>query len=529
MAGGKETPRQKMIGMMYLVLLALLALQVSGAVLDKFFFMNLSLENSVEQTNLNNSQTVQKIQKQVKESGDREDDVKVLSTATTVRNRTNSLLEEMNGLKEEIIKITGGRDPESGAPAGLKDEETLANLMIVQKKGEELKNKLNQYVTFLNSTAGTKVTPIAYDGKDHPVFKDNPNQNKKDFAALNFANTPMVAGLATITQFETEVLAREQEALDALAAKVGAQDVKFDKIVPMVNAESNVVAAGTKYEAEMFIAASSSGMKPDMFVNGKAIPVNADGRGKVEFTATGGNYDKEGLIKKSFDAEIKVKLPGGREESYPQKIDYFVAKPVIQIQSASVQALYLQCGNQLNVQVPALGNQYNPNFSASGASVIEGKKKGEVTVVPTAANVTLNVSSGGNAIGSEKFGVRRVPKPEIIPTSGGREVNQKQGVSASALRSLTMQAEADESFKQFLPNDARFRVTEYTVTLARGNRPVAPPMTVKGPNANLSQFVSKAKPGDRYVIEVTDVKRMNFRDQVIDVPMGTKTFTIPLN
>jgi hypothetical protein len=92
-----------------------------------------------------------------------------------------------------------------------------------------------------------------------------------------------------------------------------------------------------------------------------------------------------------------------------------------------------------------------------------------------------------------------------------------------------MQAESDESFKQFLPKDARFRVTEYTVTLARGSRPVAPPMTVNGPNANLSSLVSKAKPGDRYVIEVNKVQRMNFRDNVIDVPMGSKTFTIPLN
>ena len=151
-----------------------------------------------------------------------------------------------------------------------------------------------------------------------------------------------------------------------------------------------------------------------------------------------------------------------------------------------------------------------------------------VTVVPNAANVTLSVSNNGTPIGSEKFGVRRVPKPELVPYSGNKPLDLKTGVPASSIRSLTMRAVADESFAQFLPKDAQFRVAEYTVYLARGNRPVDQ-AKANGPDVDLRGFASKAKAGDRIVIEVSKVQRMNFRKEIIDVPMGTPIFSVQLN
>lgn len=527
MAGGKETPRQKMIGMMYLVLTALLALQVSNTVLEKFIFINRSLENTVNESTSSNTGIVARIQKQVTDAGDRKADVAVLDKAREIRERTKKVISELNDIKATLVAETGGVDPEDGVtPLNINDEEVMANMMVVKGRGEELKETLNSYAAFLEQKSGVKIDPIAYSGAEHPLFSNDPNQKRKSFAELNFAQTPLVAGLATITQYETEVLMREQAALDQLARSVGAEDVKFDKIVPMVRPDAKVVAAGTKYVAQMFIAASSSNIDPDMFVNGKKIPVEG-GFGKVEFPATASSYDAEGLSKQTYKAEIKVTLPGGRDTVYTETHEYFVAKPVIQVQSASVQALYLQCGNELNVQVPALGNNYQPNFSADGATVLEGNKRGVVTVVPNAKNVKLNVSSGGTFIGSENFGVRLVPKPDIIPTDGARELDQRQGIKAAQLGRLVMRADADASFKEFLPKDARFRVTSYTVYLARGNRPVQT-QKVSGPEVNLRQWANTAKGGDRLVIEVTEVKRMNFRDQVMDVSMGTKTFTIPI-
>ena len=526
MAGGKETPRQRMIGMMYLVLTALLALNVTKTVLERFVFINESLERSVLEAKSANDGTVMRINTAVSESGNRAADVEILTIAKEVREKTNQIIGEMDEIKAELIETTGGLN-DSGTPVGIDNEEKVANLMVNQKKGLELKDKLNEYAAFLSQVTGEEFKPLALDAAEHPAFMDNPNQNKKPFSELYFAQTPMSASLATITQMQTELIGYETQALNSLARKVGAADLKFDNIVAMVRAESKVVAAGTKYEADMFIAASSSAVTPTMKLNGNSIPVEG-GMGKVEFVATADSYDNDGMARKTYTAEITIDTPGGGDTTYTNTIEYFVAKPVIQIQSASVSALYLNCGNELNVQVPALGSAYSPSFSATGASAIEGSQKGLVTVVPTAAEVKLNVSSNGNFIGAETFRVRRIPLPTIKALSGGRELNLKSGVSAPGPRSLEIKAIPDQSFAEFLPKDARYRVSQWEVTLARGSRPVKTER-VTAEQINLSSFAALARPGDRIVIEVKQVQRMNFRGNVENVNIGTEIIQIPLN
>ena len=147
-------------------------------------------------------------------------------------------------------------------------------------KAYQLKSKLNDFVGKVNSylPASMKQGSIGLDGKEDPNTKNNPEQNRKDFGELNFANTPVPAALAVLSQKQSEVRRIEGEALKYLASQVGAQDIKFDKILAMISAESNVVVAGTKFKGEMFIAASSSSLTPRMTLNGASLPVR-DGKG----------------------------------------------------------------------------------------------------------------------------------------------------------------------------------------------------------------------------------------------------------
>ena len=525
MAGGKESPRQRMINMMYLVLTSLLALQVSNTVLQRFIFIDQSLEQAATNNTTKNGNTVQRMQAAVEESGNRAQDVSVLKKADEVRKKTKEVVSILDNYKEQFVQITGGID-EDNQYRGIKNEEKIAELMVRNQKGDGLKEELNGYTKFLADVTGSSFDPIAYDGKDHPTFKNDPNQNKKPFSELNFQNTPMVAALATLSQFKNEVLSRETKALDELARQVGAADVKFDRIVPMVKPKSEVVAAGTMYEADLFIAASSSAITPTMTVNGKEIPVEG-GMGKVKIPASASSFDKEGMAEMSFDAAISIKQ-GGIDTTYKQKITYFVTKPVIQVQSASVSALFLNCGNELVVNVPQLGSSYNPSFNVKGGDAIKGSKAGEVTIIPTSTKVDMGVSSNGNFIGSESFPVKRIPKPEIrVYGPGGKEVNMLQGEDLSRLRAIEVKAVPDESFQQFLPKDARYKVIDADIILARGSRPIAK-TDLRDQKANLNSFVSQGKPGDRIVIEVKKVQRMNFRNQVEDVNIGSAVFSINL-
>ena len=149
MAGAKETPRQKMIGMMYLVLTALLALNVSNTVLEKFLFMNRTMEKTVDDGESKNNGTVGRIEAQVEESGKRAKDIAVLKTAQEVRTETTKVLSELDELKKMLIKETGDYEEDGITPKGIKNMEKIAQLMIKKKEGKKLQDLLNGYTSFL--------------------------------------------------------------------------------------------------------------------------------------------------------------------------------------------------------------------------------------------------------------------------------------------------------------------------------------------------------------------------------------------
>jgi gliding motility-associated protein GldM len=524
MAGGKETPRQKMIGMMYLVLTALLALQVNSAILLKFKFIDDSLLSVNDKTSVAADGTIKGIQAAVVKNQNQARDKAVLAQSEEIRQKTKDVVSYLRGVREQLLKATENTSTEITNMSG---EDKVAITMLGGKKNgiayTTMKPKLNEYAQYMKQFL-PDATPLALDGKeDNRVTKD---QRTKNFAELNFENTPVVAALATISQKETEILKMEADALQKQAEKVGAKTIVFDKIGAFASAESNTVAAGTKYKAELFLTASATSISPRMTLNGSPLSVGPDGKGKVEFTARPGGFDASGNAKASWTGTIRFNQ-NGRDTTFTVKVPYTVTKPVMQIQSASVQALYLKCGNKLNVSVPALGAQYKPGFSASGASVLPGAKLGDVTLVPNSREVTLNVSSGGNAIGSQTFQVRPIPRPDIKCFVGGREANEKQGTPGTAVRSMTLRAIPDAGFATFLPDDARYRVSRYEVTLVRGKRPAIPTRTINGPEANLSDVVNAYREGDRLYVEVKDVQRLNFQNNVEAVSVS-KQFNVPL-
>lgn len=536
MAGGKETPRQKMIGMMYLVLTALLALQVQSAVILKFKFIDDSLLNVNDKTSMSADGTIKGIQAAVIKNQNQSKDKAVLAESEEIRQKTKETIAYLREVRDKLV-VAGGNPKGATEYKDINAEDIVATTMIGSgdKKnglGYPLKTKLNEFSSYIQKfVPGTTVSALALDGKEDVRVtgaKDEhtKEQRSKDFAQLNFESTPLAAALATLSQKETEVLKLEADALSAQAQKVGAKTIVFDKIGAFASAESNTVAAGTKYKAELFLTASASSISPKMTLNGSPLAVGPDGHGKVEFTARPGSFDASGNAKANWTGTIRFNQ-NGRDTTFKVLVPYTITKPVMQIQSASVQALYFKCGNKLTVNVPALGAQYKPGFSASGASVITGSKLGDVTLVPNSKEVTLSVSSGGNAIGSQTFQVRPIPKPTIEAYAGSRQVNEKQGTPGTALRTLNLRAIPDAGFATFLPDDAKFRVSRYEVTLVRGRRPAIPTKPVNGPTADLSDVVNAYREGDRLYIEVKEVQRQNFQGNVEPVNVS-KQFNIPL-
>jgi gliding motility-associated protein GldM len=278
MAGGNETPRQKMIGMMYLVLTALLALNVSTTVLDKFAFINQSLEQANGETSTRNSQTLSGMTKSVEEKGNRKEDLEVISAAEQLRLRTQELLASLEESKETFVTITGGysegKDGDRMHIEGKTNYDKVGHYMMPKEdggdgNGEPMQELLNGYTEFVkdllkkNGAEDKDVErfhKLARDANEDDYWKNDPNQRGKKWSQLNFHDSPTHAALATVSEFQANVLGFETAALDYLKKRVGLKDLTFDEIKPVVMPESRYVAAGTKYVAEMFIAASASGL-----------------------------------------------------------------------------------------------------------------------------------------------------------------------------------------------------------------------------------------------------------------------------
>lgn len=521
MAGTKETPRQKMIGMMYLVLTALLALQVTSAILEKFVLLNNSLEQSTVAANKVNQSTIDNIRATVEKSGNRATDLAIVKQAEELRKATSDIISQIDGLKERIITEAGGGTDEAGSIKNLNEEEKVAQIMVGDNHNGEaykLKKQLDDYVNGLSKYTTAKYTSLALDGKDDPITSKSPEQRLKDFGELNFAQTPVPAALAVLSQRQTDLRRIEGDVLDVLASKVGAQDVKFDKIIAMLSMDSKVVVAGTKFKGQMFLAASSSGIQPRMSLNGAPVRMQ-DGQGIVEFTAQGGTYDKNGLARRVLSGSIEYQTPAGLK-SVPLSAEYFVAKPSYQIETGTLPPLYLGCANKLSIQSPQLGALWNPNFTADGAAVIQSGEKGKITVVPSSANVSLNVNNAGSLLGTEHFRVNKVPRPTLEIFVGGIRANDPKGVPVASARSVKIQAVADPSFAAFSPDDAKFRATGATISLVRGTRRVKFTQVAAG-GGSIAELAAEAQPGDRLVIQVDGVQRQNFRGEISDVPMGS--------
>lgn len=536
MAGTKETPRQRMIGMMYLVLTALLALQVSNQILQKFVLLNDGMERTSKNFILKNNSTVESIKGTIEEQGNKEVDVPKKAAADKIRTTTKDIYDYLEALKQDLIVQSNAKDDEGNfVNASLKNTEITGNLFANNGKGQEMKERLNEYpnqISEILTSVGIdrRFETIAKDASEIELFSHDREVRNKDFVALNFMKSPVGAVMALISQYQNEVLNIESESLSEIANTIGTFFFKADVTKAKIAASSNVVAAGTKFEADMFIASSSSTSLPTMTIDGNSVPVDAEGFGKIEFTASpASSYDDRGLSERVIKGEIVTNV-GGEDKVLPVEYSYFVAQPVIKVSSEVVQQLYADCANELLIEVPALGNSYSPDFSVTNGQSIKGNKPGELTVIPAASGkVNIGVSSGGNKIGTVDYDIKPVPAPTIVVVgSSGAELDLSRAQDINSLRSIKVIAKAEPTFARTMAKDANFDVTGGQLRLIRNDVPRGDAINItNGSSLAISSLLAGAKAGDDIVIEVRGVTRTNFRGNKIPSDI-TQVIRIPV-
>ncbi len=523
MAGEKLSPRQQMIGLMYLVLMAMLALQVSSTIMDKFIFLNSALETSLTTAKKASDNALEALKKDVEKNGSSRDGVARVKRAEKLKEETATILGYIERLKKELgNKAGGGYDKKTGALKNPKEESKVEELMIgpnKDKKGYDLKKKLDAYVKWLydqhKEFFDKPFDPIAEGNENNPIYQYDPVQKGKDFAEANFGHTPVVAALAVLTQKQSVILNYEAQVLKKLGAGDLSADLKFDRVEAGVSVEANTVAPGDEYKAKLFIAASATNANPRMTYNGSPVTVT-DGKGEVKFKVSdpGAGAYKDGRAKGRWKGTITFKNRG-KDTTFNIDQEYTIVQPVLLVNSATINPLYRNCANPLVTSVPALGASYSPSYQVTNGSAVPGSQKGYVTVFPGAgAKTKLTVSSGGTLIGNKSFDVLPVPPPTVeLANRGGVKINIERPVPPATLQII---ARPDANFKKALPKEATYRVTQLEVTTFRGGGSTGT-KKINGGQLNLRSL--RTRRGDGVTVKVLGVQRVNSRGQIESAPV----------
>ena len=328
MAHGKETPRQKMIGMMYLVLTAMLALNVSKEVLDAFTLVDGGLTTTIQNFAAKNDGLYSKFNLAFEQNPEKVGDWK--TKAEELKTRSDELYEFMNECKVEIVSIKDEDAVHEGgvhlADVKVKDNTNFpAEIMMVNKKGADLKQRIEEYREFLLSMIEDKEK---YNGAVSAIEGILSTEVPEDFhrkakrgitptwESTYFEHLPLASVITLLSKMQGDVRNTEAEMLNFLLGQVDAGDFKMNVIMPVVIPNSNYVFTGQEYRAQVFLAAYDSTNVPEVELENGTILETEGGMGIYSTTYNsigtrkwGGtiSIEQDGQVtSKAFTAEFEV-------------------------------------------------------------------------------------------------------------------------------------------------------------------------------------------------------------------------------
>ncbi len=550
MAGAKETPRQKMIGMMYLVLTALLALNVSADILDAFAIVNdglektnASVENKIEDYynifELQYSRQPEKAQvywdkaNEIRVKTDEiinfiEKEIKVPLVLET-ENITEEQLLNSKDPKKALLRNTEKISDANRRVfyefelknIGAKDKyDAATNFMINNGNATILKNKIQEYRSFVVNTvedAGLSnyskyvglLTDVDHNGKKI-IYTDNDGQ-ELSWENKNFEHIILTAEIAILNKIVGEIQTTEYDAITALFKQIGSSDFKFESVQARVIQKSDFIIKGQNYEAEIFIAAADTSkafdvkyfMGTDDYNKAKGEPVKLNSKeGKVIL-----NFPTTTVGMHKYAGRIEIPRPDGTMALYDFNESFQVVAPSATVAPTKMMVMYEELQNPISVSAPGITSD-DIMINVEGGKYTKDKNDGDyfVEVNKGAKIVKVKVSAKDDKgkivdLGTQEFRVKKVPDPvvKIGDITGGK-------VEKEVLLSIgrVMAVMKDFDFEGF-----NYVVDSYTVSTYRGT------------------FIDKNNKGPKFSNEVIELisnaqtgQRIQFQDICVKSPKG---------
>jgi gliding motility-associated protein GldM len=435
-----ETPRQKMINMMYIVLTAMLALNVAAQVLEAFRVVDASLMQTLEAVDMQNAQIYSSFEQAYIENPKKVEEWK--KKADAVRDKSEEIITYVSLLKDEVIHYSGSEPVNEDNPMHDEgfyhvtvDGDTIqadkqddlngpSELMITQERAKELKQKIVDYRNFLVSQIDDedvelKQTILSELDTSDPLKRSKDEAGSKSWESEYFEDKPLVAVITLLSKIQIDVKNSEANLAKYLYSEIDAGSFKFNRLGARVIANSNVVLQGDEYVAEVFLAAEDTTQQPEIFINNRAVEVK-DGKAIYR-----GSTNTPGVFK--WSGLIKYKTPGGIIKSYPFEQEYQVSKPTVTMSASKMNVFYKGLKNPFEVGGGAIPNENldvdmtnGKVTKVGGAYVIEPEQLDELGK-RTKVSVYANIGGTRRLIGTTDWRVKQVPDPvaQVNQTSGG--------------------------------------------------------------------------------------------------------------
>jgi gliding motility-associated protein GldM len=479
MSGAKncpETPRQKMIGMMYLVLTAMLALNVSTDILNGFTLVDNSLHSSIAASDTRNAKLYHDFQAA---NADNPEKTQIwFDKANEVRLRADSLYNYIQDFKEQIAILADGKKAVAARKAAGEDPtlhidgnsnlDVTGQYAIVQGNGAILKEVVAYYRDYASGLAEDDAE-LRHSIQATLATERGYNSHEKDscdWEVAIFDGMPVGASITILTKMQNDVRATESQLIQYLMDRTDAGDLRVNKLQAYVIPNSNYVIRGGKYSAQIILAAVDSTQRPEYYVEGQRI----NDHGIYEVAASGVGVKK-------YSGWIAYQDPStGEMQSLPFHSEYSVGEPAVTISNTDLNIMYRGYENKFSISVPGVAND-KVRINVSGATV---RQQGALWIIKpgdNAKNVTISVTAELDGrmqpMGSREYRVKALPKPGAYFKSGENEYSDGN-ISRGAL--LNNSATVIASYGPDGLLDLPFQITSFkvningTLTEARGNK-----------------------------------------------------------
>lgn len=490
MAGGKLTPRQKMINLMYLVFIAMLALNMSKEVLSAFGMMNEKFEATNETSILTNDQMLAALDAKASEA--KGDFIGAALTAHKVEAATKKFYDFVATAKAEVLK---GVEPEDGKlPYEEMDKaDNLNNSWFastgLSPRGKSVMAAIETYKAEMSAALGTETKYASVLNQVNNAFNLSDVANKDGikvkFLEYHFQGFPAIASLAKLSAWQSDAKKAESDVISAALGKAAMSEASYSKFEAIVVLDKNAYFQGEKVTGKVVLGKYDPNAKfsdfkgPGKLENGQAVlSMVAGGVGEQKI---GGSFNF---------------MENGKPINLPFKGTYVV---VPRPNSATISAdkmnvVYRGVVNPMTISFAGISDN-DVSASANGLSKAGGN--GKYNMSPDQGNevvisVTGKLPDGTSVTDKKAYRIKNIPAPQgAIAGTMGESKGAKGRLAVSQISAIL----PDFDF------DVKFRVTQFTFKVSG-----QPSVVVSGDRVNKQCEAAMARAGRGDIVTISEIK-----------------------